>query len=113
MIEEYYFGFIKILGKTYDYDVEVYWTGEILKWWREESHLIKVEDIKRAVDKAPDLIIIGIGESGFAEVLDKTKEKILSEGIGLIIEKTKKATEIFNENIKKGRKVVGLFHLTC
>jgi hypothetical protein len=31
MIEEYEFGKIKIDGKIYDFDVEVYWTGEDLK----------------------------------------------------------------------------------
>lgn len=113
MIEEYRFGSITIEGKTYDYDVEVRWTGEVLKWWREESHVIDAGDIKRAVEENPEVIVIGTGESGMAEVLEKTKQDILSKGIGLIIEKTGQAVKSFNEEKKKERKVIGLFHLTC
>ena len=113
MIEEYHFGSITILGRNYTHDVEVRWTGDVLDWWRGKSHLINAEDVKRAIEQNPDLIVIGIGESGIAEVSDKTKEKILSEGIGLIIEKTEKAIATFNEAQSKGRKAIGLFHLTC
>lgn len=113
MIEEYKFGSIIIDGKDYNQDIEVRWTGEVLPWQREESHLIGKEDVKRTIEESPDLIIIGSGESGIAEVSQEAKEKILSEGIGLIIEKTEKATKSFNDAQKQGRKVIGLFHLTC
>ena len=113
MIEEYHFGSIIIDGKTYNQDVEVRWTGEVLPWWRGESHVIDVEDIKRAIDQNPETIVIGTGEAGIAEVLEKTKEEILSQGIELIIEKTGKAVETFNDAKNRGKKVIGLFHLTC
>ena len=120
MIEEYKFGFIAIDGKTYEYDVEVRWTGEVLKWWREESHIVDIEDVKRAIDQNPDLIIIGTGESGLAKVTERTKEEILSKGIGLIIDKTGEAVKTFNiqkreseEEEGRQKKVIGLFHLTC
>jgi hypothetical protein len=119
-IEEYKFGSITIDGKTYEYDVEVRWTGEVLEWWRGESHIVDVEDVERAIEQSPELIIIGTGESGLAKVTDKAKEEILSRGIGLIIDKTEEAVKTFN--IQKGeseeeeggqKKVIGLFHLTC
>ena len=120
MIEEYKFGFIVIDGKTYEYDVEVRWTGEVLKWWRGESHVVDIEDVKRAIDQNPDLIIIGTGESGLAKVTERTKEEILSKGIGLIIDKTGEAVKTFNiqkreseEEEGRQKKVIGLFHLTC
>jgi len=113
MIEEYHFGSINISGKRYDYDVEVRWTDEVLKWQREEGHLIGEEDIKVAIAAGPDLIVIGNGESGLAEVSKEAREKIISEGIGLIVEKTGKAIITFNKEQKKGRKIIGLFHLTC
>jgi hypothetical protein len=50
MIEEYKFGSITIDGKIYEYDVEVRWTGEVLKWWRGESHVVDLEDVKRAIE---------------------------------------------------------------
>ena len=120
MIGEYHFGSIAIDGKTYEYDVEVRWTGEVLEWWRGESHVIDIDDVKRAIDQNPELIIIGTGESGLAKVTERTKEEILSKGIGLIVDKTEEAVKTFNiqkeesteeEGVQK--KVIGLFHLTC
>ena len=119
-IEEYKFGSITIDGKIYEYDVEVRWAGEVLKWWRGESHVIDVEDVKRAIEQNPELIIIGTGESGLVKATDKAKEEILSRGIGLIVDKTEEAVKTFNiqkgeseEEEGKQKKVIGLFHLTC
>ncbi len=120
MIEEYQFGSITIDGKTYDHDVEVRWTSEILKWWREESHVIDVEDVKRAVEQNPETIVIGTGESGIARVTEEAKKFIQEKGIKLVIDKTEEATKTFNvineESVLeegKQNKVIGLFHLTC
>ncbi|MDI6602594.1 MAG: MTH938/NDUFAF3 family protein [Patescibacteria group bacterium] len=120
MIEEYHFGSITIDGKTYNYDVEVRWDGEILRWWRKESHIIDMEDVKRAVDQNPDTIIIGNGESGVARVTEKAQRFIKEKGIKLIIDKTGEAIRTFNiiletSEKEQGRqnKAIGLFHLTC
>ena len=66
MIQEYRFGLIVIDGKTYNYDVEVRWTGNVLSWQRKESHVIDVEDAERAIEQNPEIVIIGTGESGLA-----------------------------------------------
>lgn len=120
MIEEYQFGSITINGKTYNHDVEVRWTGEILKWWRKESHIIDVEDVKRATEQCPDTIVIGTGEAGVAQVTDIAQKFIQEKGIKLIIDKTEEAVKTFNiilrdSEIEEGvqNKVIGLFHLTC
>ncbi len=119
MIKEYRFGFIKINGKEYDFDVEVRWTGEVLKWWRRESHIIDVDDIKRAIEQKPEIIVIGTGESGIAKVTERAQQFIEKEGIQLIIDKTEEAVRTFNIILEKSKKegkekkVIGLFHLTC
>ena len=82
MIKEYHFGSITINGKNYNYDVEVRWTGEVLKWWREESHVIDVEDVKRAVEQNPETIIIGTGQMGIAKVLKELKSLFKREEFG-------------------------------
>lgn len=131
MIEEYKFGLIVIDGKKYTQDVEVRWTlpeknslreqeCEVLKWWRKESHIFDLEDIQRALDQKPDLIVFGTGAYGVVKVSERTKREIEDRGIQLIIDKTEEAVKTFNiilreskREIGKEKKVIGLFHLAC
>jgi hypothetical protein len=120
MIEEYHFGSITIDDKTYNHDVEVRWTGEVLEWQRKESHLFDIDSAKRAVEQNPDTIIFGTGEMGIAKVSGDCRNFIKEKGIELIIDKTGEAVKTFNvilENSEgeegRQKKVIGLFHLTC
>lgn len=120
MIEEYKFGSITVDGKTYNDDVEVRWTDEVLEWQRKESHVIASGDIQRAVEQGPDVIIIGTGQSGMAQVTKEAQKEIQTRGIKLIIDRTEQATKTFNirkeeseEEEGRPEKVIGLFHLTC
>ncbi len=118
MIKDYHFGSIVIDDRIYTHDLEVRWTGEILKWRRGESHLIDVVDIKRAVGENPEIIIIGTGEAGVAQVSNEAQNSIKEKGIKLIIDLTGPAIKKFNSmkgRTEKGtqKKVIGLFHLTC
>lgn len=110
MIEEYRFGSIRIDGRTYNYDVEVRWDGEVLDWRRKESHIIDVGDMERPLAQEPEVIVIGTGASGVAEVTDRAKKAIENRGIKLIIEPTAQAAKTFNSSQAKA---IGLFHLTC
>ncbi|MCD6500587.1 hypothetical protein J7K42_01045 [bacterium] len=103
-IEKYHFGSITINGKTYNHDVEVRWSGEVLDWRRKESHLIAVEDIKRALGQSPEVIVIGTGESGMARVTEEAKKEIEEKGIKLIIDRTEEAVKSFNIINKKSEK---------
>lgn len=120
MIEEYHFGSITIDSKTYTKDVEVRWTGEVLDWWRGESHIIDIEDVKRATEQNPEVIVIGTGEAGVARVTEEAQNYIKEKGIQLIIDVTEQATKTFNiineeseEEEGRQKRVIGLFHLTC
>ncbi|KPJ57418.1 hypothetical protein AMJ49_00560 [Parcubacteria bacterium DG_74_2] len=120
MIEEYNFGSIKIDGKNYGYDIEVRWTGEVLKWQRLESHVFEIPDVKRAVEQNPDTIIFGTGAYGVAKITENCQNFIREKGIKLIIDKTEEAVKTFNIILKESKeqegeqeKVIGLFHLTC
>lgn len=119
MIDNYKFGLITINEKQYNHDVEVRLAGKVLDWWRKESHIIDLEDIQRALEQKPDLIIIGTGAYGVAKVTEKAKKAITEQGVELIIEKTGQAVKIFNElkekaeKEKTSQKIIGLFHLTC
>lgn len=120
MIQEYRFGSMAINEKTYNEDVEVRWTGEVLLWKRQEDHIIDVEDVKNAVEQNPEVIVIGIGESGMAKITEEAQNFIRQANIQLVIDKTEEAVRTFNvihsdslEEEGVEEKVIGLFHLTC
>ena len=120
MINEYKFGSIIIDDKVYNYDIEVRWTDEVLEWPREDSHVIGIEDIERAVEQNPETIVIGTGETGAAKVTEEAQKFIKEKGIELMIDRTEQAAKTFNfrkeeseEEEGRQEKVIGLFHLTC
>ncbi|MBU1045694.1 hypothetical protein KJ616_01070 [Patescibacteria group bacterium] len=120
MIEEYRFGKIIIDGGEYNYDVEVDWEGEVLEWTRKSSHIIDREDIERALEKEPEIIVIGTGESGVAQVTEDAKQACREQGVKLIADITEEAVKTFNvicaeslEEEGEQAEVIGLFHLTC
>jgi len=119
MINKYYFGSITIDNKIYNHDVEVRWNGEVLKWQRQEGHIVDIDDIKRAIEQNPEVIIIGTGYSGIARVTEKVQDSLKEKSIELIIDLTEEATRTFNaiseksEEERKQKRAIGLFHLTC
>jgi len=92
----------------------------VLSWWRKESHVFDIDDVRRAAEQNPDTIILGTGASGLAKATEQAKKFIEEQGIKLIIDKTEEATKTFNiinedseEEEGEKNKVIGLFHLTC
>ena len=120
MIEDYNFGSIVINGETYNHDVQVFWTDQVFDWWRNDSHVIDVEDVIDVVEQKPESIVIGTGESGMAKVTEAAQKFIEARGIKLFVAPTEQAIKTFNirkeesaEEEGRLEKVIGLFHLTC
>jgi len=115
MIDNYYFGTITIDGEKYNKDVEVRWTGEVLGWRREQGHVFALIDLERALEQKPEVLILGTGAYGVAQVSKEVKQAMKKQDIKLIIDKTGEAIRVFNEIIKQNndKRVIGLFHLTC
>jgi hypothetical protein len=59
-----------------------------------------------------DVLVIGTGFNGLMKVEDDVKHKARATGVELIIDKTEKAVQRFNE-ICLSKQTVGAFHLTC
>ena len=100
--------------------MEVDWEGEVLRWVRESSHIIDAKDIERALEKEPEIIVIGTGESGVAQVTDGAKQAAKEAGVKILIDITEEAVKTFNviceeslEEEGEQAEVIGLFHLTC
>ena len=111
-IESYSFGNIVIDGNTYTSDLIIYPDRIWDKWWRNEGHAIHEADLSTVMEKPPETLIIGTGDSGRLKVSDEMKNYIKSKGIKLRIAKTQDACKLYNDLSKKGT-VVAALHLTC
>jgi len=113
MIQDYSFGQITINDQQYTKDVEVRWNGEVLDWWRNQGHVFALTDLERSLEQQPEVIILGTGVYGVAQVSVEVEKEMEKLGVELIIEKTGEAVKVFNKEQGAGKKVIGLFHLTC
>ncbi len=112
MIDSYEFGKIVINGKEYTHDVIIYPNRIDDKWWRKVGHELCIDDIKDVINEKPEVLLIGTGYNGYMKILPETKEFLESNGIKLIIEKTSKACEIYNQ-LFKSKRLIAALHLTC
>ena len=112
MIESYDFGKVVIDDRIYTSDVIVFPDRVRDNWWREEGHKISIEDLEEIFKEGPEVLVVGTGYSGLVEIPKKTADFVRSNGIRLIAEPTKRATEVYNE-LSKSKRVVAALHLTC
>ena len=111
MIQSFNFGKITIDGTTYYSDVIIYPDHVQAEWWRSEGHRLHKEDVKEVVALKPDTLMVGTGYGGL-KVPAETAAHIKSMGIELIVGKTEKICERYNE-MSPSQTVVAALHLTC
>ncbi len=111
MIESYDFGRMNVDGETHTNDLKIFPETVKGEWWRDEGHLLQLQDIEDVLEYEPDLLIIGQGAQGRMEIDSEVREELESRGIDFIAKKTSEAVQAYNEKIGEG--VVGIFHLTC
>ena len=105
------FGEIVVDGKVYNHDIKILPSGKVVERIKiKGSHLICLEEFKAILDEKPEVIVIGNGQDGIAEVENDAKQQIAARKIKLIIEPTPKAIQTFN---KLKNKKAGIFHVTC
>lgn len=119
-IDSYSFGVMKVDGAEYRGDLIVFASrgagapGKVRSnWWRKEGHSLAIEDLDDVLAFKPEVLVIGKGASGLMKVPAPTEKTLQEKGIEVIAVSTGQAWGIFNEQIEKGKKVVGAFHLTC
>jgi hypothetical protein len=112
MIEEYGFGRITIDGKTYRSDVLLLPERVEDRWWRQESHRLRLEDLSSVLEAHPDVLVVGTGYFGRMRLDPAVEDRLKEEGIQLIACETKKACVEFNR-FRATQKVVAALHLTC
>jgi hypothetical protein len=112
MIESYTFGQMVIDGQTYIKDL-ILLPDEILSsWWRKTGHHVCLEDLEKALEADPEILIIGTGYLGLMKVDRDVEEHTKNRDIELITLKTKEAVKVFNGSAPS-KKTVAAFHLTC
>ena len=112
MIESYAFGRMVISGKGYTSDLIIYPDRIEPSWWRKTGHRLCLEDLQEVLNEDFEVLVVGTGYTGLMKVEEEVKRYAETHGFQLIIEKTKKAVEIFN-SLCAHKKTVGAFHLTC
>jgi len=112
-IDSYSFGIMKVDGNEYRSDLIVFPDKIKQNWWRMQGHNLAVEDLDGILDFEPEVLVVGKGISGLMQIPASTIEALREQGIELIAENTDQTWQLFNEQIQKGKKAVGAFHLTC
>ena len=109
MIDCYKFGHLVLDGKRYFHDVIILPDGGIKKWWREEGHRVKMEDLKEI--KNIDTLIVGTGAYGMMRVDKEVMNEFEKRGIKVIIAPTKEAIYVYNSSPEE--RTAACLHLTC
>lgn len=117
MIEGVKFGAITVNGKTYGHDIVIYPSGrierrkkEISKRKHDTSHKLDPEELTEYLREDFDVLVVGTGMYGMLSLLPESRALV---GNREIIEKpTRDAAELFNE-LRKEKRVLGVFHITC
>lgn len=111
------FGTITIDGETYEHDVVVRMSGEVVKRKKKlskkiygTSHTISEDEIRFVIEKGCKRLVIGTGQSGLAHLSPEAAAYLEAKGCEVTQQPTPKAIQAFNA-AKKG--AIGLFHVTC
>jgi hypothetical protein len=111
-IDHYEFGLIVIDGQTFRNDLLI-WPGQIKSdWWRQESHLLQLEDVAEALAAAPQVLVVGQGDPGNMEVDRALTAHLRDKGVDLMVFPTKQACQVINE-LSPQRRLAAALHLTC
>ncbi|MBP1092686.1 hypothetical protein ABIE85_002142 [Bradyrhizobium diazoefficiens] len=111
------FGEITIDGRTYDHDVVIRLSGEIVKRKKKlsrklygTSHTLSKDEAKFLFEKGCEQIIIGSGQMGNVHLSPEAEAYFKKHSCKVLLEPTAEAIGAFN---RSGGKKIGLFHVTC
>jgi hypothetical protein len=116
-IEGTTFGTITIDGKTYEHDVLIRLSGEVVKRKKKlskkyygTSHVLSKDEAKFVFENGCDQLILGSGQQGNVHLSLEAEAYFRKKGCKVLLQLTPKAIQSFNRS--HGKKI-GLFHVTC
>jgi hypothetical protein len=105
------FGEITVNGQTYYSDMTVYWDGKLS--YRSKVHIIELGEFMKILKAEPEIVVIGRGQEGSLKIDEEVLRWAKSKHVEIYTENTRKSVDIFNAFANQGKKVVGIFHVTC
>ncbi len=116
-IERTTFGTITIDGKTYEHDVVVRLSGDVVKRKKKlskkyfgTSHVLSKDEAKFVFEKGCEQLIVGSGQIGNVHLSPEAEAYFAKKGCKVLLQPTPAAIRLFNRS--KAKKI-GLFHVTC
>ena len=116
-IESTTFGTITIDGKTYEHDVVVRLSGEVVKRKKKlskklygTSHVLSEDEARFLFEKGCDQVVIGSGQMGNVQLSPEAEAYFEKKGCEVLLKPTPEAIRTFNQS--RARRI-GLFHVTC
>ena len=109
----YSFGLVKVDGRTMTRDLILVGDEIFSPWIRKEGHRLHIDDLKWALDRRPDVLIVGTGAFGALRVSSEVVDILGERGIELLSVKTEEAIAAYNHRIGRGDRVACGLHLTC
>src|SRR5246127_2226250 len=111
------FGTITIDGKTYEHDVVVRLSGEVVKRKKRlskklygTSHVLSEDEARFLFEKGCDQIVIGSGQFCNGHLSPEAEAYFERKGCEVLLKPTPEAIQMFNR--PRARRI-GLFHVTC
>ncbi|MDB9822297.1 MTH938/NDUFAF3 family protein [Deltaproteobacteria bacterium] len=111
------FGSISIEGREIRNDVILRLDGSVEKRRKKlsknvygTSHMISLEEAEYVYEKGAELLIVGTGHYGCAELSGEAERYLKKHGCRVKAKATPEAIHAWNSS---NEKVIGLFHVTC
>jgi len=111
------FGSITISGETYDHDVVIRLSEQVVKRKKKlskriygSSHTVSEDEVRFVFEKGCKELIFGTGQYGNAALAPEAAAFLEKKGCRVIAEPTPDAVQTFNASRKRK---IGLFHVTC
>jgi hypothetical protein len=116
-IEGTTFGTITIDGKTYEHDVIIRLSGEVVKRKKKlskkyygTSHVLSKDEAKFVFEKGCEQLILGTGQMGNVHLSPEAEAYFAKMRCKVLLQPTPEAIQAFN---RSNAKKIGLFHVTC
>jgi hypothetical protein len=116
-IESTTFGTITIDGKTYEHDVVIRLSGDVVKRKKKlskkyygTSHMLSKDEAKFVFEKGCEQLIVGSGQIGNVRLSPEAETYFARKDCKVLLQRTPEAIQVFN---RSRAKKIGLFHVTC